>query len=292
MPITRRGTDTSDPPDPVPSPELAAAAARLLTLEEKFDVLSTRVSELQNKVQELSARPTASPLEALAGIKQGDVLNGSSALLRRLTTAPTEADPLATPDSAVRAFRSFDPSTIFKAHVLKPLAAPAIADILLELEAWSVGHEGRLPFHLIRFLSGWSHSLTQISEMPSPTMPLKAQLRHARAHLASPSAVPGCVNGGGLPRSKAISHNAKGVATSYSTTADRIRDVSSLVHDKAGRGEDDGPPSDPQTAVARLLRAVPLLRELAEGGSKDGLVWLLRTRFHALPRTDGLGVRW
>ena len=109
--------------------------------------------------------------------------------------------------------------------------------------------------------------------------------------MACPS---GCVNGGGLPRSDAISHNAdgKGVATSHSTTADRIHAVSSLVHDKAGRGKDDGPPSDPRTTVARLLRAVPLLRELAEGDSKDGLAWLLRTRFHALPRTEGLGVRW
>ena len=112
--------------------------------------------------------------------------------------------------------------------------------------------------------------------------------------MACPS---GCVNGGGLPRSDAFSHDAggkgtKGIVTSYSTTADRIRDVSSLVHDKAGRGEDDGPPSDPRTTVARLLRAVPLLRELAEGGSKEGLSWLLRTRFHALPRTEGLGVRW
>jgi Iron only hydrogenase large subunit, C-terminal domain len=112
--------------------------------------------------------------------------------------------------------------------------------------------------------------------------------------MACPS---GCVNGGGLPRSNAISHYAdekgtKGVATSYSTTADRIRDVSSFVHDKAGRGEDISPPSDPRTTVARLLRAVPLLRELAEGDSKAGLAWLLRTRFHALPRTEGLGVRW
>jgi len=109
--------------------------------------------------------------------------------------------------------------------------------------------------------------------------------------MACPS---GCVNGGGLPRSDAISHNADGtgVAASYSTTAGRIRDVSSLVHDKAGRGEDISPPSDPRTTVARLLRAVPLLRELAEGDSKDGLAWLLRTRFHALPRTEGLGVRW
>jgi len=173
MPTTRRGADTSEAPDPLPSAEMAAASARLGVLEDKYDELSKTVSEFRKQLQELSARPTPSPLEAFAGIKQGDVLYGSSSLLRRLLDAPPEPDPLATQDSAVRAMRTFEPSATFKAHVSKPLAAPAIADILLELEAWSVGHDGHLPFHLIRFLSGWSHSLTQISEMAVPTMSLK-----------------------------------------------------------------------------------------------------------------------
>ena len=112
--------------------------------------------------------------------------------------------------------------------------------------------------------------------------------------MACPS---GCVNGGGLPRGDTSVNVAgvsdtKSVSTSLSSISDRIRAVSSLVHDKAGSGVDDGPPSHPPTTVARLLSAVPLLRRLAEGDSKEGLSWLLRTRFHALPRTEGLGVRW
>ena len=167
---TRQGAAAAA--DAQPALEMAAYATRLAEVEDVVERLEAKLANLTKDLEELKARPTVSPVEAFAGAKNGDLLKGSSALFHRLCSAESDEDPLSTSDQAVRAMHIFEPSARFREALNKPLSAQGIEIVLLELEAWASAHEDKLPFHLKRFLSPWGHALTQLSEMPIPSLPL------------------------------------------------------------------------------------------------------------------------
>ena len=122
--------------------------------------------------------------------------------------------------------------------------------------------------------------------------------------MACPS---GCANGGGLARGNAEAARAEkdrdrgqggrgggesGGGGPPQTAVDAQRARVRLVAELAGGARRGAAPA-PATTVARLLHACPLLGRARSVQGGAGWLWLLHTRYHALPpMEDGLVARW